>query len=164
MPQAGGSGPCSNLGLVQLKAPKRAVAGRPMRIQLGVRNIATATAHTKTRQLKYHKNSTTAASGCEHLLVTVTLPAGLTYLPGKTTRSAKANAYNTTVANGVLTAVGPAPANGKTQTLDAKFTVSASVATGPIYFTASAQCLDSAGSSTCSTLTTPSQVRKDSRH
>ena len=128
-----------------------------MRVQVAVRNRGTATAH-KTRALKYHKNANTAPSDCEGLLVTVTLPAGLTYLPGKTTRSAKASAYNATMADGVLTWRGPAPANGKTQKLQAQFTVAGSAETGPVYFTASAQCLDSAGNPTCTTLETPAEV------
>jgi hypothetical protein len=121
-----------------------------MGIQVAVRNRRTATSH-KTHAL-------TASSDCQGLLVTVTLPEGVTYLPGKTTRSTKAGAYNATVADGVLTWRGPAPARGKTQKLEAKFTVADSAATGPIYFTASAQCLDNVGAPTCSTLATPAEV------
>ena len=132
-----------------------------MRIQVAVRNRG-APKDRVLRELKYHKNDAAdaASSDCEGLLVTVTLPAGLTYLPGKTTRSAKASAYNATVADGVLTWRGPAPAHGKTQKLQAQFTVASSAATGPIYVTAGAQCLNSAGAPTCTAPTTTAEVRE----
>lgn len=134
------------------------MAGRSLRIQMAIYNRgAVASRKLQVRELVYHKGATaTTSSDCAELLVTVSLPAGLTYQPGKNPRPKADSAYNTTVTNGVLTWRGPA---AKTQKLEAKFTVSVSAATEPIYVMAGAQCLNSAGVPTCTTPTFTAKVR-----
>jgi hypothetical protein len=162
---AGNAGACDNLGLVKLTATKNTAPGRSLRIQVALRDEQTLVAAKGAKGAREPKSkSATTTPDCQGLLVSVTLPAGVTYQPGKNPHhQSKASPYNATVADGVLSWRGPALARGKARKFDGTFVVASSGVTGPLYFTATAQCLNANGVPTCTMPMTTAKVNNSMR-